>query len=154
MPSHQRLNVNCVHRCFVATSFSLVDECAYSQSFCGFFLCDQCKYVFVSEQNRANILLGKYFSANVLNDWVLRGSWLHSTLVHSDFWAQIFHKVVYWCVWSVVGCLIIGLSRNLLLSLLVKEFWKSVCIWQVRGRSRVAPFYQIQCSNFCYFSIG
>jgi len=35
--SHQWLNVHCVRGRFVATSFFLIDGCAYSRSFCGFF---------------------------------------------------------------------------------------------------------------------
>jgi len=53
---------------------------------------------------------GEYFSATVLNGWVLRGSSLHSALGHCNFWAQTF--------------------QNLLLSLSVTELWKSVSIWQ------------------------
>jgi len=34
---HQWLNVNCVRRRFVTTSFFLVDRCAYSRSLCEFF---------------------------------------------------------------------------------------------------------------------
>ena len=38
--------------------------------------------------------LDEYFSAIVLNVWVLHGSSLHSALEHGHFSAQIFHKVV------------------------------------------------------------
>jgi len=34
------------------------------------------------------MLLSKYFSATVLNGWVLRCGSLHSALGRSNFWAQ------------------------------------------------------------------
>jgi len=47
----------------------------------------------------------------------------------SSFLTSTFHKVVYWCIWRVVGSFITSL-----LNLEMKEFWKLVNKGRSYGR--------------------
>jgi len=46
----QWLNINPMCRRFIASSFFLVAADAFCQSFCRFFRCSHCKYIFLREQ--------------------------------------------------------------------------------------------------------
>ena len=67
-----------------------------------------------------------YFAAVVSIFFLLFRLFFLSCSQRSEIWClQYFHT---WC------------ARNLLLSLLMKEFWKSLSSWQVSGKSKVASF--------------
>jgi len=57
------LNVDRVHRRFVTTSFFLVDACAYSRSFSGFFFGVATVNIFPSVNKMTSMPLDAYFSA-------------------------------------------------------------------------------------------
>ena len=121
----QWLNVNRMRRRFVTTSsfFGWQICVGYSRSFCMVFRCGHCKYLFVST-------LGEYFLANLLNGCVLHGSSLHSFLGHSlRFLSTNILQDSVATRLRYVG-FITGFATNLLLSLPVKDFWKSVSIWK------------------------
>jgi len=128
---HQWQIANCLHRRFVVTSFLLVDGCAYSRPFCVLHCFSvQPRYVFASEQNDATSLV-EYFSATVLNVWVLDGSSFHSVrgkvgFEHRTNASQGSVATRLSCGFMFNYCF----ARNLLVSLPVKEFWKSVSNWQ------------------------
>ena len=124
-------SVTCVRRRFVMTSFFLVDGCVYRRSFCRVFLWyGHCKYLFVNEQNDANII--GWISFSNCFEW-LSLAWQGS--LHS-LWSLRFLNTTI-SQGSVAARLRCGgifnylLTGTLLISPSVKEFWKSVSIWQI-----------------------
>jgi len=121
---HHWLNANCVSSRFVTTSFFLVDP------WLSIILRAATVNMFSSVNQMMLTSLGEYFSTTVLNFWVFHRSSLHSAPVHGDFWAQIFSQgsvaTRLRCDWILHYLL----ARNWLLSLSLKEFWKSISIWQ------------------------
>ena len=107
------LSVIRVCRRFVMTSCLFAAAAAYSWSLCG-WRCSHCKYLFISEPNDANVT-ERIFLAT------LHGSSFNSIPQQGDFCTKTFHMDVYYNY---------QFTTNLLLSLAVKEFWKSVNIWQ------------------------
>jgi len=109
-------------------SFFFVATTAYSQLCCE--LLGKYMYLLVSELHDAHIIMWAFFDNNFqsLN--------LACVVVCScSSWAwrfleDIFHKVGSQRIYGVVGTLTITSIANLSLSLTVKEFWKSVKIWQ------------------------
>ena len=103
---------------FVATTFFLVDGCAYSRSFCGFFEV-AVGNMFSSVYKMMVTSLGEYVT--VLNVCVLHGSSLHLALELGDFFSTNMSQR------GIVTRLRCGeifnycFSRNLLLSLLMKN---------------------------------
>ena len=105
-----------------------LSSCVMDQSFCGVFFGVATVNVFFSVNRTMLTSLGEYFSATVfLNGWVLHGSllqlWGVAIFVHKHFTRYCSDAFQAWLD-------IYRFARNLLLSLPVKEFWKSTSIWQ------------------------
>ena len=89
------------------------------------------KYAFVSQWTKWCWHYLVNISATVLTGWVLHGSSLIASL-RSAAWRFLCINISQDSVATSVRCGGIFnyfLARNLLLSLLVKEFWKSASIW-------------------------
>ena len=69
------------------------------------------------------------FSATVLNGWVVHDSSLHSTLEHGHFFSTNISQGSVATHLRGGGIFYHHFTTNLLLSLLVNEFWKSISIW-------------------------
>jgi len=106
--------------------FFLVDKCAYSQSFCGFYTVVTVN-IFLLVNKRMLTSFGECFWATFFSGYVLYGSSLHSALQFLN--TNISQGSV--ATWLRCGGIFnYYLARNVLLSLLVKEMWKLLSIWQ------------------------
>jgi len=86
-------------------------------------------YIFSSMTQTMLTSLYKNFSTSVLTGWVLHGSLLHSVLEHGNF-SNI--DISQGSVVTRLRCdrVFNDFIAKLLISLSVKEFWKSISIWR------------------------
>jgi len=114
------------------------------------FLYGQCERLFITD------FINKYFTRQIfykrfLSGYVLHGSVLQFLLEHSHFWN------IYISQGSVATHLRCGgifkyeFVANLPQSLPIKEFWKSVNIWESYGKRWVSCFFDSECTRINWY---